>query len=426
MKFKGSYIGATVIAVGVAGWMVSGSFSGSDTNSAGDAAAVQEVEQSASIDAAAADKTFIVSAVTVENNAIRRVVRANGVTQPDFVVTVSAQLTGTVIDVPAKEGAAVRKGDVLVVFDKGTLPTQIDAARAELVAAETSYDAALNQSGGTFEEELAAARANLEVAKQRKEVGEKLAKQNFSAPLEQAQLNADYENARVALAKIEMAQNYQADVAVSQNMSRVAAARSTLSQLLDQEQDSVITAPVSGWLETVNVDMGERLGREAPAATILGMEELKVVVAVPQTDVAQISVGDLVDVTVAGAGMRKGTVSKIASQTSSTTRTFDVEITLPNPDQVMRAGVTVEASIDIGFIPAFAMSPAHLSVAGDGSLTAKVSNDGTVRVVPVEMVRSGAERVFVSGLPDGAHLLTFGQAFVEDGDTVRTDFGDAS
>ena len=156
------------------------------------------------------------------------------------------------------------------------------------------------------------------------------------------------------------------------------------------------------------------------------MDELKVVVAVPQTDVAQISVGDLVDVTVAGVGLRKGSVSKIASQTSSTTRTFDVEITLANPDQAMRAGVTVEASIDIGFIPAFAMSPAHLSVAGDGSLTAKVSNDGTVRVVPVEMVRSGAERVFVSGLPDGAHLLTFGQAFVEDGDTVRTDFGDAS
>ena len=431
MKIKGSYIWATVIAVGVAGWMFSGNFSGSNTEGAGEVAANAAVSQDGAQPAAAdatatTDKPFIVSAVTVENNAIRRMVRANGVTQPNFVVTVSAQITGTVIDVPAKEGTAVQKGDVLVVFDKGTLPTQIDAARAELVAAETAYDAALNQSGGTFEEELAAARANLEVAKQRKEVGEKLAKQNFSAPLEQAQLTADYENARVALAKIEMAQNYQADVAVSQNMSRVAAAKSALSQLLDQEQDSVITAPVSGWLESVDVDMGERLGREAPAATILGMDELKVVVAVPQTDVAQISVGDLVDVTVAGVGLRKGSVSKIASQTSSTTRTFDVEITLANPDQAMRAGVTVEASIDIGFTPAYAMSPAHLSVAGDGSLTAKVSDDGTVRVVPVDMVRSGAERVFVSGLPDGAHLLTFGQAFVEDGDTVQTDFGDAS
>ena len=60
------------------------------------------------------------------------------------------------------------------------------------------------------------------------------------------------------------------------------------------------------------------------------------------------------------------------------------------------------------------MSPAHLSVAADGSLTAKIDVGGTVQsVVPVELVRSGVEQVFVSGLADGATLLTFGQAFVE-------------
>ena len=46
--------------------------------------------------------------------------------------------------------------------------------------------------------------------------------------------------------------------------------------------------------------------------------------------------------------------------------------------------MTVEASIDVGFQPAFGMSPAHLSVAGDGTLTAKIDDGGTVRVVPVE------------------------------------------
>ena len=114
MKIKGSYIWATVIAVGVAGWMFSGNFSGSNTEGAGEvaanAAASQDGAQPAAADATATtDKPFIVSAVTVENNAIRRMVRANGVTQPNFVVTVSAQITGTVIDVPAKEGTAVQK-----------------------------------------------------------------------------------------------------------------------------------------------------------------------------------------------------------------------------------------------------------------------------------------------------------------------------
>ena len=65
-------------------------------------------------------------------------------------------------------------------------------------------------------------------------------------------------------------------------------------------------------------------------------------------------------------------------------------------------------------------------MAGDGSLTAKIDAGGTVRVVPVEHVRSGVERVFVSGLADGARLLTFGQAFVEDGDDVRATLEPAS
>ena len=149
------------------------------------------------------------------------------------------------------------------------------------------------------------------------------------------------------------------------------------------------------------------------------MDELKIVVAVPQTNIGEVTVGDPVSINVAGAGMRKGEVSKIASITSSATRTFDVEVTVPNPERALRAGMTVEASIDVGFQPAFGMSPAHLSVAGDGSLTAKTDDGGVVRVVPVELVRSGVEQVFVSGLTDGARLLTFGQAFVNAGDPVR-------
>ncbi|MEC8551389.1 MAG: HlyD family efflux transporter periplasmic adaptor subunit, partial [Pseudomonadota bacterium] len=172
------------------------------------------------------------------------------------------------------------------------------------------------------------------------------------------------------------------------------------------------------WLETIDVDTGEQVAAGSPVATILDMAELKIVVAVPQTDIAHVSIDDPVSVDIAGAGRRAGKVTRIASITSSTTRTFDVEVTVPNAERLLRAGMSVEATIDVGFQPAFGMSPAHLSVAGDGSLTAKVSDDGIVRVVPVELVRSGVEQVFVSGLADGDTLLTFGQAFVEAGDSV--------
>ena len=426
MKFKASYIWASLVAVGVAGWMLSDNIFGSnELSEQADATSVVAEGAGGASAPKVTDSATIVSAVIVENSAIRRVVRANGVSQPEFEITVAARLDGNVIKVPAREGEEIIKGVPIIVFDTDTLPVRISAAEAEIVAAQVAYDASLSQSKGTLAEELDAARANLEVARQRVEIGNKLAKQNFSAPLEQAQLKAAYENARVTLAKIEMAQNYQADVAVSQNMARLESAKSQLSILQEQLADSVIKAPVSGRLEMVHVDVGERLRRDGAAATILGMDKLLVIVAVPQTNIAEVSIGDPVDIDVAGAGMRKGQVTKIASKTSSTTRTFDVEITVPNEDRSLRAGLSLEASIDIGYTDGFGMSPAHLSVAGDGSLTAKIAVDGKVVSVPVEMVRSGVAQVFVSGLPNDATLLTFGQAFVEAGDNVRVDLESA-
>ena len=76
------------------------------------------------------------------------------------------------------------------------------------------------------------------------------------------------------------------------------------------------------------MDVGEQM-TPACAATILEMDEMKVIVAVPQTSITQITVGDPVSVDVAGMGRQAGKVSKIASITSSATRTFDVEILSP-------------------------------------------------------------------------------------------------
>ncbi|WP_438997156.1 efflux RND transporter periplasmic adaptor subunit [Candidatus Puniceispirillum sp.] len=423
MKIKSSYLWAGLIAMLVGLWMASGSFM-NDTAMNETAVAVNDSTQAVtdniadSVTQSDGVANFKVSAISVQNEMITRTVRANGVSEAAFDVTVSSKIDGNIIDIPATEGSEIKLGDVLIVLDKGTLPEQIAAAKAELNAAEKSYDAAQKQSKGTLEEELAAARANLVVTEKRLAIANELAKDNFTAPLELAQLKADYQNARVQLAKIETAQNYQSELEVAQNMARVEAARASLATLENQLEDSTITSPVSGLLETLHVEKGERMKRDAMAATILGMDTLSVIVAVPQNDIAQISVGDMVDVNIAGAGTNKGKVTKIASRSNPTTRTFDVEVSLQNKDRKLRGGVTVEASIDVGVIAAFGISPAHLSVSTNGTLFAKVSIDGVVQTIDVEMVSSGDEKVFVSGLPDGATVLTVGQAFVEVGDKV--------
>ena len=418
MKIKSSYLLAGLVALLVGLWMASGSFMKdmpAAINDSDQAEADSGADMPKQADVAS---SFTVSAVSVQNETINRTIRANGVSEAAFDVTVSSKIDGNIIRIPATEGSEIKQGDVLVVLDKGTLPEQIAAAKAELNAAEKSYDAAQKQSKGTLKEELAAARANLVVTEKRLSIANELAKENFTAPVELAQLKADYENARVQLAKIETAQNYRSELEVAQNMARVEAARASLAALETQLEDSTIRSPVSGLLETLHVEKGERMRRDAAAATILGMDTLSVIVAVPQNDIAQISVGDMVDVKIAGAGTNRGKVTKIASRSNQATRTFDVEVSVQNKDRKLRGGVTVEATIDVGTIAAFGLSPAHLSVSSDGSLFAKISVDGIVQKIDVNMVRSGGEKVFVSGLPDGAIVLTVGQAFVEAGDNV--------
>ena len=429
MKFRSSYIWAALVALGAAGWMASGMLGGDSgapeattaqqTNGSAANSVATSVATSPANNVAATAGMPITSSVTVGHSKVRRSVRASGVTRPKAIITLSAEIGGTAVKVPAVEGRQIEAGDVLVVIDTSTLPARIEAAKAEIAAATTALDSATAQSRGTYIEQRAAAEANLEVAKQRLEIAQKLAKQNFSAPVELAQLKANYENARMTLAQIDLAKNLRSDVDIAQNRARLATAKSNLAVLRDQLAKSTIKAPVAGWLETMHLEQGEQIAAGSPAATILDMGELKIVVAVPQTNIGEVELDDQVNVNVAGAGMRKGAVTKIASISSTTTRTFDVEVTVPNPGRELRAGMTVEANIDVGFQPAFGMSPAHLSVAGDGSLTAKIDDGGTVRVVPVELVRSGVEQVFVSGLADGAALLTFGQAFVNAGDPVR-------
>lgn len=361
MKSKSSYLLAGGVALAVAGWMLSDDLFGKADGAASQESASATAKSETTASAVTPETGLLVSAVEVKNQPITRIIRASGVSKAKFEMTVSAKADGQIISLDAVEGNNVGAGDVLVRLDKGTLAEQINAAKA-----------------------------NLEVAKRRREVTERLAKENFSAPLEQAERAAAYATAEVNLRKLE-----------------------------EQLSDTVIVAPVSGLLETLHVEKGERVRRDTATATILGLDVLSVVVAVPQNEVSRIKLASKVKVEIAGNGSRHGTVSKIASKSNPATRTFDVTIDLPNQDRKLRAGMSVEATIDAGNLQAFAMSPAHLSVAENGTLTAKIVVDGKTVTIAVEVIRAGAETVFVSGLPDGAILLTVGQGFVEDGAAVN-------
>ena len=434
MKNYASYILAFLISVAVLGWMLSDNLIASFQAPVESKSANQsEDKQSENVGTEPGSKLTI-SAVTVNNKLVTKRIRANGFTQAEFEMVVSSKAEGEIIDIPAREGARINDGMIVAQIERGTLVEQIVAARASLLAAKKRQQS-IPRRVKTLNEQIAGARANLAAAKKRQEVADRLEKNKLGAPLEGVERAAEVANALAALRQLEdqladrvvindhnssrTQENDKISLVQAERAAEVANSVASLRKLEKALTERTVLAGVSGYLEKLHVEKGERVRQDTPIATIIGLEKVSVVVAVPQIDVGQIELGTQVQLSVAGVGEEIGVVSKIASKSNPLTRTFDVEIEILNRNGRLRAGISVEATIDAGITNAFSMSPAHLSVTENGKLSAKVLENDRVTIVPVEIVRSGAENVDVTGLPDGAILLTVGQAFVSEGSRVN-------
>ncbi len=307
-------------------------------------------------------KSFIVSAVKVINEKTNIFVRASGATEPTFSIDVIARRNGLVTQILVNEGTDVSEGQILAILDKETLLTDLEAA----IAAEKS-------------------------AKQSFEIAEKLGKQNFASSLDLI----------------------QSEAALKQAQAQVASIR----QQLDFTE---LRAPKSGKLEILSLESGQFVQKDRTVATILGMNPMKLIAPVPQTQVGKISVGNEVIIAIPGTQEKKGFVKKVASSANEATRTFDVEIEIDNTDGSVRSGMSSEVSIIIDNAEAFLVSPAHLAISEDGSLKVKLVDDiNVVKIIDVNLVRASGNMAFVSGLKDGDLMLTTGQAFVSEGEEIE-------
>ena len=90
------------------------------------------------------------------------------------------------------------------------------------------------------------------------------------------------------------------------------------------------------------MDLGERISQNNSVASILGMKNITLIAKVSQADVGQIEIGNKAFIKIAGGRSFQGIVFKIASLANSSTRTFNVEINIPNPNDKIKAGMTSE------------------------------------------------------------------------------------
>jgi membrane fusion protein (multidrug efflux system) len=201
----------------------------------------------------------------------------------------------------------------------------------------------------------------------------------------------------------------------------VAQTEAALAIARDSVRLATVVSPIDGVVERLDVDVGERLSLGTPVARVVNMDRLKVLVAVPERDIFFVKEGDAVEITADGLPdyVFPGTVSRVARVADPVTRTFRVEVEVPNPQGYGRAGLLCRGTFvrrreeKAIVIPLFAMMRRGID------LVAFVEQDGLARRRVLTPGSFQGEQIEIrSGLQPGDRLIVLGQRELIDGQPV--------
>ena len=116
----------------------------------------------------------------------------------------------------------------------------------------------------------------------------------------------------------------------------------------------------------------------------------------------------------------QGVVSYIAPRAAENTRTFRVEVEVPDTGNRYKAGVTAEVMLPADQTEAHLISPALLGLNDIGDVGVKIVDEtGTVQFLQVRIVEDTPQGLWILGLPKTVNLISVGHEFVGVGERVE-------
>ena len=246
-----------------------------------------------------------------------------------------------------------------------------------------------------------------------------LAEEDRTAQLNRAEAEVKSQRLEVEGARKLKAKGYQAENQLRAAEAALAAAEAELERAGLELQYTRIKAPFDGVLEERFVELGSHLEKGDRVALLVDESALKAVGRVSQQSAGKLSLGQQIKVRLLDGREAEGHVTYISRLGDKETHSFRVEARIPNPEGLLNAGTSVEIRIATGTETAHFLSPAVLSLDDAGEVGVKsVSDEGVVHFFPISLVRTEADGVWVSGLPEQVRVITQGQGFVSAGESV--------
>ncbi len=272
-------------------------------------------------------------------------------------VLVKAETAGSIISTPVAEGSRVRRGTIICRQDVNARQAMLDQAHAQLKSRQVDYEAAkkLVERGFASETQVLSAQAGLDAAR---------------AAVKQAEIELDNINIR---------------------------------------------APFSGVYEKQIAELGDYLGPGQPCGQLIELDPLTIAIDLTENQLGMISIGQDAQIEMATGESVTGKVKLIESRANPTTRTFRAEISVPNKDLALKAGVTATVKLYGQDIQAH-LVPGHiLGLNTEGQIGIKYIDGDTVYFTAVETIDETSGGIWVTGLPSRAEIIVQGQDYVADG-----------
>lgn len=293
---------------------------------------------------------------------ITREVLISGRTEPNRVIEVRAEAEGSVVDIGAERGDVVAEGAVLFKLDLRDRNAQLTEAAALVAQRELEFKAMQD-----------------------------LRARDFTTDVQIADVTAQLESARARHERIKL-----------------------------EIANTSVQAPIDAVLQERTVEIGDFVRIGDTVAELVDLDPLIVVGEVNERQISELSVGSKGAAILVDGAEVTGEVRYIAAVADPATRSFKIELAVPNPDNTVRAGQTAEIRLFADLIRVHTLSAALLTLADDGTVGVKVvDNDNRAKFYPVEIAGSSPEGMQVTGLPDRIKLITVGQGFVTEGQRVN-------
>jgi len=185
-------------------------------------------------------------------------------------------------------------------------------------------------------------------------------------------------------------------------------------------QNTILRSPINGVVTARNYDRGDMFSMGQPIYTVEQIAPVKLLVGISESDYSKVKKGNEVNITVDAfpGKVFVGKINRIYPTINESTHTFNVEVIVPNKDNVLRPGMYARVTVQFGVNNSVVVpDTAIVKQTGSGERFVYVLNaDGTVTYQNVKLGRR-MESMYeiLSGVEDGAKVVTEGQVRLKDG-----------